>query len=95
MVAGATVVLDDIARPGERETVAGWEASSDWRFALDRQAGIAIGRRDQDTKTANRNSSWVVRFSTCCAQIRRRRRDRWVSIRPQARPGSGIRDFVG
>lgn len=43
MAAGATVVLDDIARPGERETIAGWEASTDWRFALDEQAGIAIG----------------------------------------------------
>jgi Methyltransferase domain len=43
--AGAAVVLDDIARPGERAILAGWEASTDWRFKLDERAGAAIGRR--------------------------------------------------
>lgn len=45
LVAGATVVLDDIARPGEREVVAGWQASGEWRFELDERAGVALGRR--------------------------------------------------
>lgn len=43
LVAGATVILDDIDRAGEREVIAAWEASTDWRFALDEQTGIAIG----------------------------------------------------
>jgi hypothetical protein len=45
LVAGAAIVLDDINRPGERQVIAGWEASSDWRFALDERAGVAVGRR--------------------------------------------------
>jgi hypothetical protein len=48
LVVGATVALDDIARPGERDVLVGWEASTDWRFALDEGAGVAIGRRQQD-----------------------------------------------
>jgi len=54
MAADATIVLDDIARPGERETIAGWEASTNWRFTLDEQTGIAIGRRDQHAEATNR-----------------------------------------
>lgn len=50
LVAGAAVVLDDIARPGERAILAGWEASTDWRFALDERAGAAIGRRHPDAR---------------------------------------------
>ena len=57
-MAGAAVVLDDIARPGERDVLAGWEASTDWRFALDERAGVAIGRRQHDARatTLNRDS---------------------------------------
>jgi hypothetical protein len=43
LVAGAAVALDDIARPGEREVLAVWKLSTDWRFALDERAGLAIG----------------------------------------------------
>jgi hypothetical protein len=52
-VAGAAVVLDDIARPGNRAVLAGWEASTDWRFALDERAGVAIGRRRHDARATN------------------------------------------
>jgi predicted O-methyltransferase YrrM len=44
LVAGATVILDDIDRDGEREVLAHWEASSDWRFTLDAITGTASGR---------------------------------------------------
>jgi hypothetical protein len=57
LAVGATVVLDDIARPGERHVVAGWEASTDWRFAIDERAGVAIGRRDQDAQATGLNPS--------------------------------------
>src|SRR4051794_39372250 len=50
LVAGAAVVLDDIARPGERAIVADWDAATDWRFALDERAGAAIGRRHHDAR---------------------------------------------
>ena len=40
---GATVILDDLPRPGEREVVAGWEAESGWRFRVDEAAGVALG----------------------------------------------------
>jgi len=50
LVVGAAVVLDDIARPGERDVFAGWEASSDWRLALDERASVAIGRHRRDTR---------------------------------------------
>lgn len=46
LVGGATVILDDITRPGERQVIASWEASTDWRFTLNERAGVAIGRRD-------------------------------------------------
>ncbi|MBA3865323.1 MAG: class I SAM-dependent methyltransferase [Solirubrobacterales bacterium] len=45
LVAGAAVIVDDVDRPGEREVIAGWEASSTWRFDLDHLAGVAVGRR--------------------------------------------------
>jgi hypothetical protein len=45
LVAGATVILDDIDREGEREVLSGWEGSSDWRFTLDPITGTALGRR--------------------------------------------------
>ena len=48
-------MLDDIARPGERDVLARWEASTDWRFALDERAGVAIGRRQHDTRTTTLN----------------------------------------
>jgi len=41
----ATVVLDDINRPGEREVLARWEAETSWRFTPDEAAGVALGRR--------------------------------------------------
>jgi hypothetical protein len=44
LLAGAAVILDDINRLGEREVIAGWEASSNWRFVLDEHAGVAVGR---------------------------------------------------
>jgi hypothetical protein len=56
LVVGATVMLDDINRPGERKVIAGWEASTDWRFVLDERAGVAIGRRDTYVQASNANS---------------------------------------
>ncbi|MGX7678963.1 class I SAM-dependent methyltransferase [Jatrophihabitans sp. DSM 45814] len=41
----ATVVLDDVDRPGEREVLIEWESSTSWRFSIDDSAGVAIGRR--------------------------------------------------
>jgi hypothetical protein len=43
LVPGATVILDDIDRDGEREVLSRWEGSSDWRFALDPLTGTATG----------------------------------------------------
>jgi predicted O-methyltransferase YrrM len=43
LVAGAKVILDDIDRDGEREVLARWEASSDWRFEIDAITGTASG----------------------------------------------------
>jgi predicted O-methyltransferase YrrM len=40
-----TVVLDDIARPGEREVLELWEGASDLRFERRTFSGIAIARR--------------------------------------------------
>jgi hypothetical protein len=45
LVAGATVILDDLNRAGERQVIATWEASTDWRFTVDENAGVAVGRR--------------------------------------------------
>jgi hypothetical protein len=56
LVGGAAVVLDDINRPGERRVIAGWEASTDWRFVVDERAGVAIGRRDSDVQASNANN---------------------------------------
>jgi predicted O-methyltransferase YrrM len=56
LVAGATVVLDDIGRPGERKVIASWEASTDWRFVVDERAGVAVGRRDADVRAGNANN---------------------------------------
>lgn len=57
LVAGATVILDDINRPGEREVIASWEASSDWRFLLNEAAGVAVGHRDADLIASGRSQS--------------------------------------
>jgi hypothetical protein len=46
LVPGATVVLDDAERPGERAVLARWEAGTAWRFAVDPSAGVALGRLD-------------------------------------------------
>jgi len=40
----ATVILDDVDRPGEREVLNGWQAATPWRFSVDDAAGVAIGR---------------------------------------------------
>lgn len=45
LVSAAAVIVDDVDRPGEREVIAGWEASSTWRFDLDHLAGVGVGRR--------------------------------------------------
>jgi predicted O-methyltransferase YrrM len=45
LVHDAAVILDDLDRPGEQETVMTWEASTNWRFELKAAAGIAVGRR--------------------------------------------------
>jgi predicted O-methyltransferase YrrM len=42
---GATVVLDDIARPGERAVLARWERESALRFDRRPDTGIAVARR--------------------------------------------------
>jgi predicted O-methyltransferase YrrM len=42
---GATVVLDDLDRQGERDVLAGWESATPWRFTIEDSAGIAIGGR--------------------------------------------------
>lgn len=41
----AVVVLDDLARPGERAVLEHWERETAWRFERRSDAGIAIGRR--------------------------------------------------
>ncbi len=46
LMPGATVILDDLQRPGEREVLARWEATTAWRFQVDEAAGVAIGARD-------------------------------------------------
>jgi len=45
LVPGATVVLDDLQRPGERNVLARWEAETPWRFRVDEAAGVAVGAR--------------------------------------------------
>jgi predicted O-methyltransferase YrrM len=45
LATGATVVLDDLDRQGERDVLAGWEATTPWRFTIEDSAGIAIGAR--------------------------------------------------
>jgi hypothetical protein len=41
----ATVMLDDVDRPGEREVIAGWEAAGEWRFEAGSGTGLARGQR--------------------------------------------------
>jgi predicted O-methyltransferase YrrM len=41
----ATVVLDDVNRPGERQVLTGWESETSWRFSVDEAAGVATGQR--------------------------------------------------
>jgi hypothetical protein len=45
LTAGATVVLDDLQRRGEREVLACWQAQTSWRFRVDEAAGVAVGAR--------------------------------------------------
>jgi len=49
---GATVILDDLQRPGEREVVAGWEAETALRFRIEEAAGLAIGTRATEDLSA-------------------------------------------
>ncbi len=46
LVPGATVVLDDLQRPGEREVLARWEAETRWCFRVEEAAGVAVGAHD-------------------------------------------------
>jgi hypothetical protein len=48
LVPGATVVLDDLDRAGEREVLARWEAETPWRFRVENSAGVAFGARGDD-----------------------------------------------
>jgi predicted O-methyltransferase YrrM len=48
LVHDATVILDDIDRPGEQQTIATWETATSWRFQLNPAAGVAIGRRQTE-----------------------------------------------
>lgn len=45
LVHDASVILDDINRPGEQQVIATWETSTSWRFELNLAAGVAIGQR--------------------------------------------------
>jgi predicted O-methyltransferase YrrM len=54
LVDGATVILDDIDRPGEQQVIATWETSTNWRFQLNLAAGVAIGRRQPPGPEARR-----------------------------------------
>jgi Methyltransferase domain len=45
LVRNAAVILDDIDRPGEQQTITTWETSTSWRFQLNLPACVAIGRR--------------------------------------------------
>jgi Methyltransferase domain len=44
----ATVILDDVNRPGEREVLTCWESETPSRFTVDQAAGVATGRRGPD-----------------------------------------------
>jgi hypothetical protein len=44
----ATVILDDVNRPGERDVLTAWESETSWRFSVDEAAGVATGRRGTD-----------------------------------------------
>lgn len=41
----ATIVLDDVNRPGEREVLSNWESETAWRFVIDEASGLATGQR--------------------------------------------------
>jgi hypothetical protein len=56
LVPNATVMLDDIDRPGEQQTIATWESASTWRFQVNRAAGVAIGRRRQPGVPSGRDA---------------------------------------
>lgn len=47
LIPGASVVLDDVQRLGERGVLAGWERNTPWRFRVDESAGLAVGARGQ------------------------------------------------
>jgi hypothetical protein len=42
----ATVILDDVNRPGERAVLTCWESETPWRLSVDDAASVATGRRD-------------------------------------------------
>jgi hypothetical protein len=39
------VILDDVDRPGERDVLSRWEATTSWRFRTEADAGVAVGAR--------------------------------------------------
>jgi predicted O-methyltransferase YrrM len=45
LMPGATVVLDDLQRPGERDVLTRWEATTSWRFQIKDAASVAVGTR--------------------------------------------------
>jgi predicted O-methyltransferase YrrM len=53
LVAGASVILDDIDRPGERAVLAAWEKAGEWRFTLDEHVGVARGVVPDDLRPAD------------------------------------------
>jgi hypothetical protein len=54
LVHDAAVILDDIDRPGEQQTIATWETSTSWRFQQNLAAGVAVGRRQTEPPNAQR-----------------------------------------
>ncbi|HEY6759052.1 MAG TPA: class I SAM-dependent methyltransferase [Baekduia sp.] len=45
LVDGATVILDDVDRAGERDVLATWEQTTSWRFRIEADADVAVGTR--------------------------------------------------
>jgi hypothetical protein len=45
LTADATVVLDDVDRPGEQQVLAHWQSRLPWDFTVDAAAGLAVGAR--------------------------------------------------
>jgi predicted O-methyltransferase YrrM len=52
LVPGATVVLDDLDRPGEQHVIASWERDTTWRFAVQPRTGLAVGTDADATRVS-------------------------------------------